>query len=124
MRPSYWSILACAVLAAVVAGCGGNDKNPTNPGGTNPDVTINILGQNGSNSYNPNPDTVTVGQTVAWHNSNGVTHTATADNGTTFATGNVGAGSRSGAITMNTAGTFTYHCTIHNSMTGTLVVKP
>ena len=125
MKATHWSILACAVLAAVVAGCGGDDdENPMNPGGGTPDVTINITGQNGSNSYNPSPDTVTVGQTVAWHNANGTTHTATADNGTAFSTGNVGAGSRSGAIQMNTQGTFTYHCSIHPAMTGTLFVKP
>ena len=78
MKATHWSILACAVLAAVVAGCGGDDdKNPMNPGGGTPDVTINILGDNGTSSYNPSPDTVTVGKTVAWHNSNGTTHTAT-----------------------------------------------
>jgi plastocyanin len=125
VKATYWSILACAILAAVVAGCGGDDnKNPMNPGGGTPDITINITGQNGSSSYNPSPDTVTVGQTVAWHNANGTTHTATADNGTAFNTSGVSPGSRSGLATMNTAGTFTYHCTIHPSMTGTLVVKP
>jgi plastocyanin len=126
VRSTHWSILAVVVLASgLAAGCGGgDDKNPMNPGGGTPDVTINITGQNGANSYNPSPDTVTVGQTVAWHNGNGTTHTATADNGTAFATGNVGAGSRSAAIQMNTAGTFTYKCSIHPAMTGTLVVKP
>jgi plastocyanin len=128
VKATYWSILACAALAAVVAGCGGGDdnKNPMNPGGGTPDVTINITGQNGSSSYSPSPDTVTVGQTVAWHNANGTTHTATADNGSAFnfGTGNVGAGSRSTAIQMNTVGTVNYHCAIHAGMTGTLVVKP
>jgi plastocyanin len=126
VKATYWSILACAALAAVVAGCGGGDdnKNPMNPGGGTPDVTINITGQNGSSSYSPSPDTVTVGQTVAWHNANGLTHTATADNGTAFNTSNVSAGSRSAAIQMNTVGTFTYKCSIHPTMTGTLVVKP
>jgi plastocyanin len=124
VKATYWSILACVALAVVVAGCGGDDdKNPMNPGG-NPDVTINILGDNGTSSYNPSPDTVTVGQTVAWHNSNGTTHTATVTGTGAFSTGNVGAGSRSAAIQMNTQGTFTYHCLIHPGMTGTLFVKP
>lgn len=125
MKATHWSILACAVLAAVVAGCGGDDdENPMNPGGGTPDVTINITGQNGSNSYNPSPDTVTVGQTVAWHNANGTTHTATVAGTGGFNTNNVGAGSTSAAIQMNTVGTFNYQCTIHPAMTGTLVVKP
>ena len=125
MRPRHWSILAAVLMAsALAAGCGGDDKNPMNPGGGTPDVTINIIGQNGTNSYNPSPDTVTVGQTVAWHNSNGTTHTATFVGTGGFNTSNVSAGSRSAAIQMNTAGSYTYHCTIHPAMTGTLVVKP
>ena len=127
MRSTHWSILAAVVLtSAVAAGCGGgnDNKNPMNPGGGTPDVTINITGQNGANSYNPSPDTVTVGQKVAWHNSNGTTHTATVTGTGGFNTSNVGAGSSSAAIQMNTVGTFNYHCTIHPAMTGTLVVKP
>lgn len=126
MRVRHWSILAGVLMAAAIAaGCGGNDnKNPMNPGGGTPDVTINIVGDNGTSSYNPSPDTVTVGQTVAWHNGNGTTHTATFAGTGAFSTGNVGAGSRSAAIQMNTQGSFTYHCLIHPGMTGTLVVKP
>jgi plastocyanin len=129
VRPRHWSVLAAVVLAtALAAGCGGgddDDDNPMNPGGGTPDVTINILGDNGSNSYDPDPDTVTVGQTVAWHNSNGIAHTATSDPGSTaIGTGTVSPGSRSAAKLMNTAGTFTYHCAIHPGMTGTLVVRP
>jgi plastocyanin len=112
------------MASALAAGCGGDDKNPMNPGGGGADVTINITGQNGTNSYNPSPDTVTVGQTVAWHNSNGTTHTATFVGTGGFNTNGVGPGSSSGAIQMNTAGSYTYHCTIHPTMTGTLVVKP
>jgi plastocyanin len=124
VKSAHASILALAALLVFsTLSCGGDDDNPAGPGGgTNPDVTINILGQNGSNSYSPSPDTVTVGQTVAWNNSNGTLHTATANN-SSFNTGNVSAGSRSGLITMNTPGTFSYHCTIHPTMTGTLVVK-
>ncbi|HEX5032421.1 MAG TPA: cupredoxin domain-containing protein [Candidatus Eisenbacteria bacterium] len=112
-----------AVLALSGLSCGGDDKNPTNPGGGGggADVTITINGMNGSNSYSPSPDTVTVGQTVAWHNADATTHTATA-NGGGFNTGNIGGGSTSAAITMSTAGPFPYHCSIHPTMTGTLVV--
>jgi plastocyanin len=118
--------IAALVAAAAFAGCK-DSKNPASPGGggTPADLTINILGVSGTNSYSGNPDTVTVGQTVAWHNSDGTTHTATADGGS-FNTGNLGAGATSGKFTMNTAGSFAYHCTIHGAtmMSGTLVVKP
>lgn len=122
------TLLAVALSAgALLAFLGCNDsKNPTSPGGGGggtADHTINIVGELGANSFSPNPDTVTVGQTVAWKNMDSMTHTATA-NGASFATGNIGAGATSGAITMGTAGSFPYHCSIHPTMTGTLVVKP
>jgi plastocyanin len=87
-----------------------------------PDVMITIVGMDGGNSYSPNPAIVKVGQTVAWKNADGLPHTATADAGG-FDTGTIGAGATSRAITMTTAGTFPYHCTIHGfMMTGTLTV--
>jgi plastocyanin len=112
-----------AILALSGLSCGGDD-NPMNPGGGGgADKTITIVAENGSNSFSPNPDTVTVGQTVSWHNAAGTTHTATA-NGGTFNTGNIGNGSTSAPIAMGAPGSFPYHCSIHPSMTGTLVVVP
>ena len=111
-----------AVLALSGLSCGGDDNNPMNPGGGGgANVTITITGMNGASSYSPSPDTVNVGQTVAWHNADATTHTATA-NGGAFNTGNIGGGNTSAPIAMNTAGSFPYHCSIHPTMTGTLVV--
>ena len=124
---SRWLGAAVVVLVLgaglLVISC--KDKS-TNPGGGGAaDITIGIIGNNGSNSYVPNPDTVTVGQRVAWHNADGTTHTATANGVAVFDTGNIGAGGTSSAIQMNTTGSFPYHCTIHGlTMAGTLVVKP
>lgn len=114
--------VAVAVLGSLAAGCGGDDGGPSGPGGS-ADVTINIVGMLGSNSYSPSPDTVSVGQTVAWHNGDSSTHTATSNVSGAFDTGNIGGGATSSPITMDTAGTFTYHCSLHPSMTGTLVVE-
>ncbi len=67
------------------------------------------------------PDTITVkaGDTVTWTNNDGTTHTAT---GSGFDTGNISSGT-SASVTFNTAGSFVYHCSIHASMTGTVVVE-
>jgi plastocyanin len=112
------------LLALYTVGCGGDDdKNPVSPP-PSADVTINISGQNGANSYTPSNATITSGQRVAWHNSDATIHTATADNGTTFNTGNIAPGGTSAAIQINNAGTFGYHCTIHPSMIDTLIVQP
>jgi plastocyanin len=91
------------------------------PGGGGADVVITITGMNGANSFSPNPATVLVGQTVAWHNVDTLTHTAT-QNGGAFNTGNIAGGATSAPITMGTVGGFGYHCNIHPTMTGTLNV--
>src|ERR1700682_1593255 len=71
--------------------------------------------------FSPKPIQVTVGSTVTWINGTAPTHTATSDTGA-WDTGNIAAGATSGAIAFATAGTFTYHCAIHPSMTGSVVV--
>ena len=119
-----WSV---GVLVALIVGLGlaalscKGKSNPVAPPGA--DVTITIVGNLAGNSYSPNPDTVSVGQTVAWSNTNGTTHTATSDSPGIFSK-SVSAGTTSSSIMMNTAGSFPYHCTIHAGMVGTLVVKP
>lgn len=121
---------AAALAALLLVGCGGNNSSstpvtpsPTTGGGASPDVTITIVGMNGSQSYSPNPATVKVGQTVAWRNADVIAHTATA-NGGAFNTGTIAAGATSSPIMMSTAGSFDYHCTIHPTMVGTVTVTP
>ena len=72
--------------------------------------------------FQPASITVKAGSTVTWKNTGSVTHTVTAGDGS-FDSGQVAAGS-SFQHTFTTAGTFAYHCTIHSSMTGTVVVTP
>lgn len=69
----------------------------------------------------PPATTVQVGDTVTWNNTSGVAHTATADGGS-FDTGSIADGA-SGSATFATAGRFPYHCTIHPSMIGSIVVE-
>jgi plastocyanin len=109
--------------ALLLPSCGSSSSSPSMPSGTpSANMVITITGINGNMSFSPNPAVVKAGQTVAWHNSGGTTHTATSDSGA-FDTGNIGNGDTSGPITMSTAGAFNYHCAIHGSlMTGTLTV--
>jgi plastocyanin len=114
--------LSVVIVALTAAACGSDDtSNPSTPTAT-PDVTINIQANNGAQSYAPNPATARVGQTVAWQNVDTITHTATQDGGS-FQTGNIAAGATSTPIMMSAAGTFTYHCSIHPGMVGTLTVQ-
>lgn len=122
-RNSRLGAIGIGILAMVFAGSGcGEDSSSMSPS-TAADVTIEIVANNGSLSFSPNPSSVTVGQTVAWHNAIGTAHTATADGGA-FDTGNLSSGATSAPIAMTTAGSFPYHCGIHPSMVGTLTVNP
>jgi plastocyanin len=72
--------------------------------------------------FTPNPIRITVGDRVSWTNSAGVTHTSTSDTGA-WDTGTIAPGTTSSAVLFTTAGTFAYHCAIHPSMTGSVIVS-
>lgn len=114
---------ALVIAAAAYIGCGGDDSSPQGPPGPSADVTVDIVARNGSNSYSPNPATVQVGQTIAWHNANSQIHTATG-NGDEFDTGNIAPGGTSGTRTFSAPDTIPYHCEPHPDMIGTLIVTP
>src|SRR2546428_13131677 len=106
MKPVWGSVLVgVLVLGAgfLALSCKGK-SNPAGPGGGTANVTINIVADAGSNSFSPNPATVTVGQTVAWHNVAGITHTSTANGVGLWDTGNIANGATSAPIHMNTTG--------------------
>jgi plastocyanin len=68
---------------------------------------------------------VTKGTTVTWSNKDGTTHHVTSGTSPTSDgkfDGAVAAGA-SFSFTFNNAGTFTYFCSIHPSMTGAVTVK-
>jgi plastocyanin len=112
--------LFALVFAAACGGSYGSPTSPTTPsggGGGGASVTVTIAGL----SYSPSSVSVAVGGTIAWKNNDSVAHTATSDNGS-FDTGSIAPGATSAAITMSTAGTFTYHCQIHPGMVATVNV--
>ena len=105
-------VLALA-LTMVGAACSSNGNQPA--GGPN---AVSIVDY----SFNPATLSVKAGTTVTWTNTAGQDHTVTAGDGS-FDSGHVAAGSTF-SHTFAAAGTFTYHCTIHNQMTGTVTVTP
>lgn len=105
IRRSAGLVLAIAILAIMAA-----------PVVLAADTTIQI-----ADFAFPPTTTVQVGDTVTWNNTSGVAHTATADDAS-FDTGFIADGA-SGSVTFAAAGTFPYHCTIHASMIGSIVVE-
>lgn len=73
-------------------------------------------------AYSPDPVRIQEGGKVIWQNEDSTPHTATADDGS-FDTGTIEQG-KIGSATFKEAGTFTYHCTIHPTMHGTVEVVP
>ena len=71
--------------------------------------------------FSPNPIVVPVGTAVTVSNGDGTTHTLTADD-KKFDTGQLDGGAK-GSITIAAPGRYTYHCDIHNYMTGTLEAR-
>lgn len=77
-------------------------------------------------AFAPEELTVEVGTTVVWTNEDAVPHTVTAgspgDEADTFDSGNMAEG-ETFSYTFDEPGTFAYFCTIHPSMTATVVVE-
>jgi plastocyanin len=106
-----------------LAGCGGyggNAGNPAGPTGNPPPadaIIINIVSENGAQSFSPNPSSIPDGRTVVWHNSDRTTHRVVL-NDRSVDTGNLGPGASSAPMTLAAVGG--YHCSIHPDMVGTL----
>ncbi len=134
MRLSY------VLLAVVAIGCGGGggdgsstSPNPTpNPGpGSGPTGSATVTMKSSDDGYgsatfsfSPSSVTITKGGTVTWNNEAGttahnVTFTTTAGAPTNIGDFRSGMSSR----TFDTVGEFSYRCTNHSVMTGTVKVQ-
>lgn len=65
--------------------------------------------------------TVTKGATVTWTNTDSAPHTVTSDGGAFSSSTLADGGTFSHRFT--TTGTFVYHCAVHPSMAGTVIVS-
>jgi plastocyanin len=117
-------ILAFPVFA-LAAACGGSDSSGgtgpnTDPGTSAPPTVTNAVGVS-DDEFSPPNIQVSPGTTVTWTWTQGAsTHNVT------FADGTVSGDKSAGATfqrTFNTAGKFTYVCTIHSGMQGSVLVQ-
>ena len=114
------------VLASfALLGCGEDSTSP--PVATPPDVVIVANAATlGANAYAPSTLTFSLAakQTVKWKNNDGVSpeHTVTADLGA-FNSGPLG-DTNTFSFTFTAPGTYDYHCTIHPTMVGPIIVTP
>ncbi len=113
------------ITLVVILGIGGyfvfnKSKSTTTPATLSTPVTKNTVVIKNF-SFSPATLTVKVGETVNWVNQDLSGHSATSDS-TTFDTGVFDSGSTK-SVTFDKSGTFTYHCTVHPNMKGTIIVE-
>jgi plastocyanin len=83
----------------------------------------------GITAWSPNSVTINAGESVSFNNSSGTPHgvtwTATSPSSctSTILEGTGSSGSWNGSCTFNQGGTFTFRCTVHPAMTGTVTVS-
>ena len=116
-----------AVLFALVifAGCSQQQAVPAaSQNSPQQSAAVSAQGQINISNYSFNPATLTVksGTTVTWTNNDPVAHKVVSDS-PAFSSDNIPQGGTY-SFTFSTAGTYAYHCQIHPSMTGTIVVSP
>jgi plastocyanin len=119
--------IACAtLLLTFTLGCGSSSDSPPSsptpaPGGATSVSIVNGSSTLATTAYAPNPVTIAPGGTITWRNNDTTAHTSTGDNGE-WNSGSIAPGGQF-SRTFPAAGTFSYHCTIHPNMIGTVRVQ-
>jgi len=118
MSVRLWKLFAGTVSLAFVFGCGSDSGSPAPSPSPTPNVpTINIVGQNGTQAFTPNPASLG-GQSIAFKNNDSVTHRVVLNDGSVD-TGDIAPGATSRTVQMPATGT-NYHCSIHAGMIGSV----
>jgi plastocyanin len=125
MRPLRKRTTAAVVVLGValaVAACssGGSSSSSSGSAGGNTGGSHSITIKNFA--FSPGTLTVTAGTTVTVTNDDQVAHTLTGKTGG-FATGDIAAGQSKTFAVPKSPGTYSYFCSIHQYMSGTLVVS-
>lgn len=123
-RPRFVPFLvvtAIMVFSLLAAGC--TSSSTTLPPGMLNGTQNAIIIKNFA--FSPSALTIKAGRSVTWVNQDDVNHTVVSDPGTpvAFRSSNITFGG-SYTFTFSKPGTYSYHCTIHPSMTGSVTVTP
>ena len=115
MKNAFRSMSLAAVLAGALLACG-DDDDPAGPGQGGNSVSM------GADTFSPASITVDRNESVTWTNSSGVLHNVTfTTNGSPANIADHTSGSNARAFP--TAGTFSYNCTNHAGMNGSVTVQ-
>jgi plastocyanin len=124
MRRLVGPLLLVAAVAIIAASCNGTGPSAYGASASTAATTTAATATNAATikgfSFQPEVLKVKVGAKVTWTNDDTVAHTVTADTNS-FASGNLQPGG-SFSFTFTRPGTYAYHCSIHPSMHGSVVV--
>ncbi len=109
-------LLAVVVAVAGCAESGAATQAPDSAAGAG-DIQVAMVDM----GFEPETVTVPAGGSITWVNQDSVSHNAVADDGS-WATELFGGGN-SATLTFGTPGTYSYVCTLHPKMTGTVIVE-
>ncbi len=118
-------VLALLALSLVASSCGGTggtgtttaQSTPSTSGGAGGGAEVVMKNL----AFTPASVTIKVGESVTWTNEDSTNHTVVADNGE-FTSDQLANGATF-SFTFDKAGTYLYHCSIHPSMKGTVIVQ-
>ena len=132
MKRTPQAFLATLVSAPLLLVACGSSSDTSSAGSTTPSAgsistasnppaaTATTIGIDNF-AFTPDNATTAVGTTITWTNDQKFVHTVTADDGS-FDSGDMAAGATF-EQTFDATGTFTYHCSSHSNMTGTITVQ-
>jgi plastocyanin len=120
-----WLLALCVAAAAcggsdTIAGTTGGNNNPGTGGNPQPTATTSVS-MNGL-QFRPAAILVSKGATVTWTNQDNTAHNVTFSDNSVVSIGDFSTGTKS-TVMPSTAGTFSYRCTIHPGMNGTVTVQ-
>jgi plastocyanin len=130
MRAALLLPVVAGFTAVTVLAC----KSSTEPSLPSGDITVVVNASTmGSGAFAPNPFTesfatratviwVNADQTMSAYGTSGTTHHLISDTGV-FDSGTLAPG-KAFSFTFAAAGTYTYHCSLHPTMVGTVTITP
>jgi len=130
-RLRRWGLALCALGVVMLSACGngvpqtsgggGGGGAPSGTAGANLGTAAVTVEGTDALQFSPVSQTASVGQIVQWTNPGTVAHTVTFDTEPSLSDATLAPGG-TWDVKFTKAGTYTYKCTIHPGMDGTLTV--
>lgn len=124
IKKSALFIIASAFLLSACTLTGSAQTTPpTTPSSTAPKQIAENTIIISNFAFSPQTLTVKPGSVITVTNNDSATHTVTSDDNTSFNISSISQGSSATFTAPTKPGTYAFHCAIHRTMTGTLIVQ-